>query len=230
MIGVLSYLGYTIPHWLVWSLIALALFASAFHAYRKQRRSTVIDKIDLEFPILLASLTGCLAIVLLLVKIEFFSPLEKYFKQPNFSTDQIMLGISDEVPNPNHHSITFNLTIFNDGSPSVVRGWHLTIHGTEKDIEVQTVVNFPYEWQTNWANGATSPTLVPTKDSFTGTMNDVPIPRGGQRSGFITFLVSDISRAYLQSPTTKYELAFWDVTGKKYDYPNICVPPPSSKQ
>ena len=167
--------------------------------------------------------------LLVLLHSGFISPLVKKITEPNFSTDAIQMTISDQVENLKNHYITFSLTIYNNGAPSVIRHFGMKITGPDKEeLSPTAIVDFASEWQTNWNLGG-GKTVTSTKDSLVGHYMENPIERGGQRKGFVTFLVTDVSRAYLDSHDTKYDFTFWDINGKEYDYPNIHPTAPSKK-
>jgi hypothetical protein len=223
---ILSVLGVVIPHYVIWLLISLAFFASAFLAYRRQRMKAEILKLNLQWPMFFISLGVCLISIILLIKFEFVSPLVKRLIQPDFSAEVWNSSLSDELgPNPKIHFFTIEMTIYNNGAQSVVRNWKLKVNGPDKQDIYPPALVFGDQWQTNWNSDGTF-TLRENKDSFTGQVGNNPIVRGGKQAGFIVFQISDTSRAYLESSATKYTLSFWDMNGKEYDLPPASFPPP----
>jgi hypothetical protein len=226
MIAIITAFGVTISHWLVWALIALALFASAFNAYRKQRRVVEIKKINFHWPLIFASFTACIAVVMLLVKYEFVSPLVKKLTQPDFYADEITVGLSDSFPDVTNHLVSFDLTVFNNGAPGVIRNWELKITGPDHQSIYPLGVLLSQNLETNLAaNG--SMTTRSRADSFFEGADGLPIERYGKKKGFLIFTIPNVSRAYLQSDETKYELSFWDTTGKQIACPPMSLPPPN---
>jgi len=100
VIALISSFGVPIPHWVIWALISIAFFASAFVAYRRQRRVAEFTKINLQWPMIFLSFAACVAVVLVLVNYEFISPLSKILTKPDLSTDQIISSLCDDVSNP----------------------------------------------------------------------------------------------------------------------------------
>lgn len=228
VIAIISAFGVPIPHWVVWALIALAFFASAFNAYRRPRKITEISKLNFQWPLVFLSFAACVSLILVLANYEFISPLIKVLTKPDLSTDQIISQISDDASNPKNHFVIFDLTILNNGAPSVIRHVGLKITSKDKpEIDAPGCIITGGIF-TNFITGG-GMTFRYSKDSFIEDAGSIPIERGGERKGFITFSVQGINRDYLLSPETKYELRFWDVAGREYDYPNLSSPLPSMK-
>ena len=121
----------------------------------------------------------------------------------------------------------FDLTILNNGAPSVIRHVGLRITAPNKP-EIDAPGCILGGGFTNYLTGGGT-TIRYSKDSFIEDAGSTPIERGGERKGFIPFSVQDVKRDYLLSPDTKYDLIFWDVAGREYDFPNISTPQPSIK-
>jgi hypothetical protein len=225
---ILSLLGVAIPHYVIWLLISIAFFASAFNAYRKQRKVVEILKINFQWPVIFLSFTIFIFFILVFVNYMFVVPLMKYVTQPSLSTDGVRLSLSDE--NPTTHHITYYLTVFNIGAPSVIRGWKLKVSGPDHENMFPPAALYANKEATvtNFAPSGTLDSVYDVKDSFLQNAGN-PIERGGKQSGFITFVITSTSRAYLESHETKYQLSFWDINMKEYDLPPESMPPPKKQ-
>jgi hypothetical protein len=145
--------------------------------------------------------------------------------EPILSLDQSEINISDL--NPMSHHVTFVLTIFNSGTPSIIRNWRLKITGPDGETLFPPAVNFIEPGGEFFTNTLATGEVVlrKLKDNFIAEAGAVPIEKGGKRSGFVTFQVDETTREYLMSSATKYDLSFWDINRKEYPLPTILMTP-----
>ncbi|HVM59258.1 MAG TPA: hypothetical protein VMV72_00190 [Verrucomicrobiae bacterium] len=114
------------------------------------------------------------------------------------------------------------LTLYNGGSPSIVKRWAMTITPPQGDPIHAPVIG-------NWIGPLTSLTPIPAmpgveaetktldrKDWLYEKVLTTPIVEGGMQWGFVIFLVPQTSLNYLRIPGTKAELSFADVDDKEY--------------
>lgn len=148
--------------------------------------------------------------------------------RPNLKADVdgSSLGISDV--NPRLHSVVFRVKIYNSGSPSIVRDWSLKVKGADqKPIATQFLgmqQPFPFTATDNHGNVSTK---IEKSDTIMDKVDSVPIPEGGSQEGWIIFFVPDLSRDFLQTGGTSYELSFKDVSGQNYIAPSFNWPLPA---
>jgi len=175
--------------------------------------------------------------ILALINSGFVSPMVSKFTKPNFSWGDFSISLMDNGPRT--HGIKVDLTLFNEGAPSVIRNWQLKISGPNNEIIIPPVIRYYVPFNGDAASmldrsqaigitidpdGKTNAYFI--KDSFLEEAGNTPIERGGKRVGYLLFEVTNVSRAFLESPETKYNVSFWDISSHKYDLPEATVPPP----
>jgi hypothetical protein len=202
VIGVYCALGGPLPKWAVWSLVALAFFASAFRAYRKQRQTAEIIKINFHWPLTLALLC------FLCLVVWFFTLPPK--PGPAIETRMVDLNAYVFVTVGTNHAAIFWLEIYNPGRPTVIRDWALTVTNINGPEVFHGLIPRGYTGATNGLNPA---------DYIWQKTRNRPIPTGGMENGYLIFGISGGGEKWLKDPDTIYQLTFRDVYG--YSYTNF---------
>ena len=208
---------------LLWEILVALIGTATARVYRWTAGRKLTTK--KEFGFWAAGLLGG-TIILALINTGLISPIVKKATEPSLSVDEVQLSLSDQ--SSTSHQVAFMLTIFNEGAPSVIRNWKLKVSGPDREDIFPPAALLTRGVQTNFSPSGEK-TILDKKNSFVEDAGNYPIERGGKRTGFIIFVINDTSRAYLESHETKYDLSFWDITGKKYDYPNMTLPAPARK-
>lgn len=214
--------GIRIPRWVIWALIAFAFFASAFVAYRRQRRVIEISKINFLWPMVFLSFS-------------IFYLTVWYIGLPQKSKGVLETEMVDKnlyklyEVNPTNHVIIFFIEIYNPGRPTIVRNWYLTVSGAGNGQMTNVFSGF---CQRNLAdlvqqNNTTNFSFV--NNYIFDKTRRTPIPTGGMETGFIEFTVLGPKEKWLEDSKTVYEVSFADVYGNSYtDRFNWPAPLPES--
>jgi hypothetical protein len=117
---------------------------------------------------------------------------------------------------PTNHLLTFNIRVYNAGSPTVLRDWQLMVKGpNQAPFHALFVQN---QSATSVVTSAGITNVLYESNSIAVKALNEPIQRGAMKDGHILFLIPEKSREWVAYSETTCELTFRDVEGNVVTY------------
>ncbi len=180
-----------------------------------------------ELAFWLSGLALSAGVLLLFASVKPSGPASSPATEPDVSTGLAWMSMAGDDKTS---GILFYTTVFNAGSPTVLRDWKLTITSPAKEI-------FTFGAVLNTPSSITIPGMLHTpstgtnatlerKDWLVDKTYSNPIPDGGMAEGYVLFIVTNLGRGYLEIPNTSFELSFKDVKGRTHTITHVQPFPP----
>jgi hypothetical protein len=157
-----------------------------------------------------------------------------------FVTGRVALAFENGKSTTGPASVLIVMSIRNLGADSIAEGYNLQVFGVDGGfIGNGTMELLPDNFKLGYFK-------VTNDQLLTNKSEEIPIPRGGSRKGYLFFVIENVDVSLLQRMGTKFVVSFKDVTGRPYSvesvvthhtlsknpswYPGTDFPPPISKK